>query len=243
MELSPNSLAKCQTCRCKIVEHEPRIGKEIYFARYKAYCFQYYHQACFNQTSLPFSSSAMPSHSELVHQPAQAQAMLRQRSELRVALKELRASFAKRLNRSHFLIFDDSVLNQLVLRLPSNKQELLQVNGFKEKRYQCFGEPILQVIRQFRYKFMDRSDKKQASEPIRNLGASANHAIVINDSEDGEEESRDDDGDSDDAEANSSDDDVDDSEIVVGETLTCEEIVNRKFAHAAANNYLISVDL
>ena len=34
----------------------------------------------------------------------------------------------------------------------------------------------------------------------------------------------------------------DDDEVVVVETLTCEEIVKRKFEHAKANGYVISID-
>ncbi|GKY91933.1 hypothetical protein MPSEU_000164900 [Mayamaea pseudoterrestris] len=230
---SPNSLAKCQSCLRKILQQEPRVGKQVYYAPRKAYYHQYYHQACFereqvDQVNLSLQLTSGKSLTDELDEQRQMQAheraILRRRCDLKQALKELRSLFARRLQRAHFLIFNDTVLHQLMLRMPRNKEELMSVNGFKEKRYLSFGEPVLQVIEQFRVKYEagDASREDGKLLPRDRLGSVAvgrtrNDVIVVDDSED-------------------------DEDVVVGETLSCEEIVNRKFAHAAANNYLITVD-
>ena len=35
---------------------------------------------------------------------------------------------------------------------------------------------------------------------------------------------------------------VDDEEVVIGASLSCEQLVSQKFAHAAKNGYVISID-
>lgn len=147
VELSPNSWAKCQVCKSKILEGEPRIGKEVYYAPRNYFQYRYYHQACFEKSpeTLRLASGKSPSEelARKVQEKAQKHETIRQRDDLREALRALRSLFARRLDTAHFCIFHDTVLDQLVLSLPRNKEELMHVYGIKEQKYESFGEPIL----------------------------------------------------------------------------------------------------
>ncbi|GKY91932.1 hypothetical protein MPSEU_000164800 [Mayamaea pseudoterrestris] len=153
-ELSPNSWASCQVCRSKIDKGAARIGKDIFYEPIKAYIFKYYHKHCFEAANLTLQTASGRSFDdEIAHankMRVQHDVIVRERDELRERLRQLRLLFARALQQSAFVVFDDKVLRQLVLTMPVTKEELLQVHGFKEKKYRSFGEPILQVIRQYR---------------------------------------------------------------------------------------------
>ena len=44
------------------------------------------------------------------------------------------------------MIFNNEQLTELVQKLPSNKEELLAINGFAEKKFELYGEDILRII-------------------------------------------------------------------------------------------------
>lgn len=45
-----------------------------------------------------------------------------------------------------YKIFDNQILEGIITSLPASKEELLQVEGFTEKKYQYFGEDILKIV-------------------------------------------------------------------------------------------------
>jgi hypothetical protein len=345
-EISPTSRAKCQVCFRKIQQGQERIGKEEFYPQTQGYIHRYYHVACY-QKQFPNSNTSnnntstlnLPSQrtlaEELEHarqQSATAQRLLRQRTALRTQLQLLRQAFATRLGQPEFLIFPDATLDDLVVKLPRNKEELLHVHGIAETRLRNFGCSILQVIAQHEARGtaavgaggraaaatsrksssttgrvaapVARKRQRVEQPPVKRTAAVAglnkeviaidddnddrmNHhrphrrpsirtkaaaaasrtsrqqqqqdnddIIFIDDTDDGDDDSdsdeeyQDDDSHDDDEEdglgkANNNDDDDEEDEgegIVVGKSLTCEEIVQQKFDHAAKNNYIISVD-
>jgi superfamily II DNA helicase RecQ len=224
VEHSPNSLAKCQVCHQKILQTQLRVGKEVFNDRYQRYYHQYHHQACFERLHQPlqlFSGRSVQDELAFEHKRrVEHQRLVQERTDLMEALHRLRAEFSKRLGRPAFMIFEDAVLRELVIHMPKDKEEILAINGIKTQRYKCFGEPILQVIRHFCAEYGRRS----STQDVKASSTSHRRTINLVDSEEDDE-------------------DGDEEVIIEGETLSCEEIVRRKFEHAAANNYLITVDI
>jgi ribonuclease D len=232
VEQSPNSLAACKICRQKITKGETRIGKEVWYAPMNCYNHAYYHKNCFDQShqtlKLPSGKSVEDDLAKQHKKQVEDDVLVAQRSDLSQALCRLRSAFASRLERPHYTIFHDTVLRQLVLQMPKNKYELMDINGIKEGKYQSFGEPILQVIRHFRLKYARQQQKESqrstvaaTSTPLSTAAAAASTPSKTP-AIDGDEDESDD--------------------VVETETLSAEEIVRRKFEHAKANNYMITVD-
>ena len=69
--------------------------------------------------------------------------------ELFELLRELRNSIAKENGLIHFQIFTQKALYEMCETLPTNKKELLQVNGFGKVRVEKYGIDILNVIRDY----------------------------------------------------------------------------------------------
>ncbi|MEX1382277.1 helix-turn-helix domain-containing protein [Lutibacter sp.] len=61
-------------------------------------------------------------------------------------LRELRDSIAKDNNLVHFQVFTQKSLYEMCETLPTNKNELLKVNGFGKIRVKKYGDAILKVI-------------------------------------------------------------------------------------------------
>lgn len=64
-------------------------------------------------------------------------------------LRELRNSIAKREDLVHFQVFTQKALYDMCETLPTNKQELLQVNGMGKVRVEKYGTAILEMIRTY----------------------------------------------------------------------------------------------
>lgn len=62
------------------------------------------------------------------------------------SLRALRLKLAKEEKVSAFVIFPNSVLNQLVENKPKNKEELLRIKGFGKIKYEKYGQFILSEI-------------------------------------------------------------------------------------------------
>ena len=229
VEYSPNALAKCTACRKKIRKEQKRFGIPENSERYNKEIYRYYHYKC-----CPSDLKAqVPSASEdLKRQKEEAslrQSVIAARQGLADHLRTLRTTFANRLNVAAFLVFSNTTLDEMVYQMPTTSNALLQVRGIGPVKLQSFGDPILRLIKQYQnqqqhqnsQELMDRKPRAK----LRRLrvgrlklssGRTYSEVITIEDSED--------------------------EEITGCETLTCEELVNRKFAHAAKNGYLISID-
>jgi superfamily II DNA helicase RecQ len=212
VETSPSGAAKCQRCREKIQKGSKRVGKELYLAKWNTYSHTYYHVECFKKTfpgqepNLPGRRSLEMALDREAKQEATSRKLLDERRPLWEELRQLRLAFARRLDVSAFIVFENTVLDELVLHMPTTKNDILNIKGIKEKRYQSFGEPILEVIR----------DYLRRTNPPSSNGAAP--AVEDQDEEDQAEEG-----------------------VQIEGSLSCDEIVARKFEHATANGYMISV--
>ncbi len=69
--------------------------------------------------------------------------------ELFELLRELRNQLAKEEDLIHYQVFTQKALYDMCETLPTNKQELLQVNGMGKVRVEKYGTAILEVIRNY----------------------------------------------------------------------------------------------
>ena len=69
--------------------------------------------------------------------------------ELFELLRELRNQIAQEKGLIHYQIFSQKALYAMCETLPTNKKELLEVNGFGKTRVEKYGNQILQVIRDY----------------------------------------------------------------------------------------------
>ena len=61
-------------------------------------------------------------------------------------LREKRKELAEELEVPAYIIFSDKTLKHLAANMPTNKDEMLEVNGVGMKKYEQFGEEFLAVI-------------------------------------------------------------------------------------------------
>ncbi len=67
--------------------------------------------------------------------------------DLLVRLKTWRNNLAKEKNVPAYVILSNKSLQQVAAEMPTNDQELLQINGIGQKKLDSFGEIILAIIR------------------------------------------------------------------------------------------------
>jgi hypothetical protein len=271
-ELSPTGRAKCTKCCKVINKGEKRVGKEVYEARYSSYIHQYYHDQCYPATSkAQLKLKAATPEDELARavkeQQKQKSVITGERRELFEALKTLRYGFGQKLDCEDQLarIFSNKTLEQMTAKMPMNQQDMIaNVYGMGPKKYESFGEAFLQVIQHYARKYgrAQNDGSRRASPAGASTGAgtsksstgssrpavaissaaagTANDQVVIIDSDDDDDdvgavESRS-------RTKNMQRDDDDDEDIEALESLSCNEIIQRKFEHAAANGYVVSVE-
>ena len=70
-------------------------------------------------------------------------------NELLAALKELRSGIAKEQGVPAFVVFPDSSLTDMCLKLPANKEEFLKVSGVGKMKAERYGQRFLQAIEGF----------------------------------------------------------------------------------------------
>ena len=103
-----------------------------------------------NNCSVCLGETAQP---DVVSRPRAAQKLLLAGDvdpQLLERLKKLRTSLAQRQGVPAFVIFNDAVLRQLCLKMPSQRSELLQVSGIGEEKARRYGDEILQTVAQWR---------------------------------------------------------------------------------------------
>ena len=69
--------------------------------------------------------------------------------ELFELLRELRNTIANDKDLIHYQVFNQKSLYEMCETLPTNKTELLKVNGFGKTRVEKYGTDILKVIRDY----------------------------------------------------------------------------------------------
>lgn len=64
------------------------------------------------------------------------------------SLKNFRTNLSKKQNIPPYVILSDKTIDEIVKLLPISKEELLECHGFGKKKYESFGEEIIEIVKQ-----------------------------------------------------------------------------------------------
>ena len=73
-----------------------------------------------------------------------------ERSELRDELKRKRAELAEKMHLLPFMIFNDAVLEELILKMPLTTAEALRIKGIGERKAEMLQKNFLPIIEKYR---------------------------------------------------------------------------------------------
>ena len=167
----------------------------------------------YGRTQRYYHPDCCPAHAKRKIPPLEESMQQEAHKELHEQLRRLRLLFAEELGVEPFRIFHNTSLDQLVEKMPQTNAELMEIWGIKERKVECFGSAILAVIRQYLRDHPTATPVAAPPRPTKRRKKTKRAAVV-----------------------------EEDDSIDVGETLTCEQIVQRKFEEAKQNGYVISVD-
>lgn len=74
-----------------------------------------------------------------------------QEQQLFERLRRLRLTLAKRQGIPPYMVFSDKTLSDMCRRKPQNREEMLQVNGMGEVKYERYGEDFLALLTTFTF--------------------------------------------------------------------------------------------
>ena len=139
---------------------------------------------------------------------------IQSRNELREELRMKRLSIAEAKNVPPYFLFNNETLDSLVEHLPSNKDELLTVKGFGQKKCEYYGPIFLPIIRRYKHMVISNRDEKQVR------------------GDDGSESDEKENELLDEEESESSDDEEDKSLIIEERTFSLNDVIERKMKEA-----------
>ncbi|MCF6244934.1 MAG: HRDC domain-containing protein, partial [Sulfurovum sp.] len=61
-------------------------------------------------------------------------------------LRSLRTEIASKKGIPPYIVFSDKTLKDLSAKVPQNKEEMLEVHGIGEVKYERYGEAFLEVL-------------------------------------------------------------------------------------------------
>lgn len=123
-------------------------------ARYRGEYFQYYDEQCYpNKYELSLPGGRTPEDELAKHkkEKREKERILEERQKLREMLRKVRRLYAQLLGCPDgvYLVFHDSTLDDLTLKMPRNRTEMMGIHGMGLKRFQNIGTPLLQVIARY----------------------------------------------------------------------------------------------
>ena len=210
-EYSPTGHARCRGCGAKMRKDDQIAEIKTYHSCYDDdYTYDYYHRECVPQSIKPrWDRSPDDEFGHQNNEKVELEHNVQERADLREALRQLRLDFARRLAVPPYVVFHDTVLDQLTAHMPKNRSEFLAIHGMGPKKYESYGECILQVIHDHRRLY-------KTSEWPRRGKKRSKHGPA-------------------------SDNDDHEEELAAVKTLSCEEIVRRKFEDAKSKGYFIKI--
>ena len=143
--LSPTGQARCRICGQNIPKNSVRIDRLVQSASAPGkYDCHKFHRSCMAD----IDGNLLRKETETRSAENRDRAVLHKRRQLSRELKRLRWSLQKKNEYSDsYYVFTNKMLDQLVIKLPCNRQQLSKISGFGEKRCNEFGAKILEVIR------------------------------------------------------------------------------------------------
>jgi superfamily II DNA helicase RecQ len=218
-ELSPTGRAKCRKCLELIDKDEKRVGKEVWDEKYSNYIHYYYHDQCYpealkEQLKLKADTPEDELARAVKEKVKQKSVVHGERLELYEALRNLRRGFGRALGCEDklYMVFHDKTLEEMTVKMPRNQRDMIDnVYGMGPKKYESFGEAFLQVIQHYARKYARVSSGSSSSSRLPVALFAAGTTTA----------------------------ELDD--VVPLESLSCDEIIQRKFEDAAAGGYVISL--
>ena len=143
--LSPTGRARCRICGENIPKNSVRIDRLVPSASAPGeYDHHKFHRSCMAD----IDGDLLRKETETRSAENRDRAVLHERRQLSRELKRLRRSLQHNNEYSdYYYVFTNKMLDQLVIKLPCNRQQLSKISGFGEKRCNEFGAKILEVIR------------------------------------------------------------------------------------------------
>lgn len=260
--------ATCKGCASKISKGSMRVGITTRSPRF-GYYHRYYHRKCccrevLRKLIFPGSAGKCANTDAAVNSKL-ATEIKRQQSEVAQAemdrqkvvidtaglgssLRNLRTEVgdANGWRGSYYLVFSNKSLDDILKNLPTTRAQFLKCHGLGEKKWALFGHRLVALVCSFkkRQKSPDNSSISSAS-PASSAGVYSAGRVVASQSET----------------LLSTDTPIpatpsrvtrsapvvtplagNDDEICVGETLTSEQILSRKFRNAEQNGDVIYLD-
>mmetsp|Transcript_6448 Transcript_6448/g.15660 ORF Transcript_6448/g.15660 Transcript_6448/m.15660 type:complete len:328 (+) Transcript_6448:179-1162(+) len=222
IEPAKNGMSKCRCCREKISKQHTRL------VIVKGSTTKYFHPQCFPQEQ----RKKLPKHiyKQLSPLTDTNDPILQQRSALVDVLK---------LKYSHYL--DEKKIYTLVRYLPTTETAVIAITGKLSEDFDP-GKSVTRAMWEDIEYFLDSKRRSAAVERSRRHSNRSPEVIVIDDS--------------DDEKAGSSalgnpgkavkpppqNQVEDDGEVLCEETLTCAEVIQKKFDQAAANGEVVDID-
>jgi hypothetical protein len=237
---------------------------EVYEERYCDYRYthRYYHDQCYpvalkEQLALKAATPEKELARAVMEQDKQKSIVQGERRELFEALKTLLYGFGRALDCEDQLarIFTNKTLEEMTVKMPKNQQDMIaSVYGMGPKKYESFGDAFLQVILHYARKYARAAQNTESRRASTAAGATNGTGTMSSSSNSisrptkvaisaaGTAT----------APVNVDDDDIVpleslpctkiDDDVVPLESISCAEIIQRKFQHAAANGYVISLE-
>lgn len=85
--------------------------------------------------------------------------------ELYEKLKNYRLEQAKKRNITElYFIYNNKTLEQIVLEQPTTKEQLLKISGFGERKWEDYGEDIIEIVKSFQLVHKDDAITKSSDE-------------------------------------------------------------------------------
>ena len=233
LELSPTSRAKCQRCGEKIMKGVERVGIQakidVENLNFRPWQLKYYHADCvsggtkrklFLEDSVAATGNVVPAKKETKAPKKTAKTRPsnhgkltpKMRQDLKRDLLEVRRCFAEQQGCEEYKVFQNQCLQELVANCPQNQAELLKCWGIGKERAAQYGSTILATIRPYLAGgkiTTQRATTQRSTHNDSSAAASAPSAAARTQS------------------------DVDD-EILVGPTLSVEELVRKRMEEVRA---------
>lgn len=147
--------ATCQVCNEKIDKGSPRVSLETYGPPRFDYGYVYYHHTCLTSQEigeLQLQQDDAAASLDATTRPQQQPPPPKDPKEpLRQKLKHLRQVLAARLSSPNFKIYSNQVIEELLQNMPQTEDELVTIRGMGPSKVQNFGQPILKVVKQYRW--------------------------------------------------------------------------------------------
>lgn len=95
---------------------------------------------------VPKSYSVLKSKEKVVMRLEKTEKIAAIETDLLTKLKKLRKEISEREKLPPYVVFHDTTLNEICAKLPTNKEQMLEIKGIGDKKLEKYGEEFLKVI-------------------------------------------------------------------------------------------------